>query len=41
MSTHTTFLEEDYMNNFKPISKVVLEELDLVRDLQETPSFLP
>ena len=32
VSTHTTFLEEDYMNNFKPRSKVVLEELDLVQD---------
>ena len=29
-STHVTFLEEDYMNNFKPMSKVVLEELDSV-----------
>ena len=28
VSTHTTFLEKDYMNNFKPRSKVVLEELD-------------
>ena len=32
VSTHATFLEEDYMNNFKPKSKVVLEELDSVRD---------
>ena len=31
VSTHATFLEEDYMNNFKPKSKVVLEELDSVR----------
>ena len=30
VSTHATFLEEDYMNNFKPKSKVVLEELDSV-----------
>ena len=30
VSTHATFLEADYMNNFKPKSKVVLEELDLV-----------
>ena len=28
--TQATFLEEDYMNNFKPGSKVVLEEIDLV-----------
>ena len=26
VSTNVTFLEEDYMKNFKPISKVVLEE---------------
>ena len=32
VSTHATFLEEDYMNNFKTKSKVVLEELDSVRD---------
>ena len=24
VSTHATFLEEDYMNNFKPKSKLVL-----------------
>ena len=27
VSTHATFLENDYMNNFKPRSKVVLEEM--------------
>ena len=27
VSTHFTFLEEDYMNNFKRKSKVILEEL--------------
>ena len=27
VSTHFTSLEEDYMNNFKPKSKVILEEL--------------
>ena len=41
MSTHSTFLEKDYINNFKLRSKVVIEELDLVRDPQETPNFLP
>ena len=41
VSTHATFLEEDYMNNFKPRSKVVLEKLYSVRDPQETPNFLP
>ena len=40
VSTHT-FLEEDYMNNFKPRSKVVLKELDLVQDPKETLSFPP
>ena len=39
VSTHATFLEEDSMNNFKPRSKVVLEELDSVRDPLETPNF--
>ena len=27
VSTHATFLENDYMNNFKPRSKVILEEM--------------
>ena len=41
VSTHATFLEEDYMNNFKPKSKVVLEELDSVRDPPQTLIFPP
>ena len=41
VSTHATFLEEDYMNNFKPKSKVVLEELDSVRDSPQIPIFSP
>ena len=41
VSTHATFLEEDYMNNFKPTSKVVLEELDSVRDPPQTLIFPP
>ena len=41
VSTHATFLEDDYMNNFKPRSKVVLEELDSIRDPQETLNFPP
>ena len=41
VSTHATFLEEGYMNNFKPKSKVVLEELDSVRDPPQTPIFPP
>ena len=41
VSSHATFLEDDYMNNFKPRSKVVLEKLNSVRDPQETPNFPP
>ena len=41
VSTHATFLEEDYMKNFKPKSKVVLEELDSVRDPPQTIIFPP
>ena len=41
VSTYTTFLEKDYMKNFKPRSKVVLEELCSVRDPQETLNFPP
>ena len=41
VSTHATFLAEDYMNNFKPKSKVVLEELDSVRDPPQTLIFHP
>ena len=41
VSTHITFLEEDYINNFKPRSIVVLEELDSICDPQETLSFPP
>ena len=39
VSTHATFLEDDYMNNFKQRSKVVLEELDSVLDPLETSNF--
>ena len=41
VSTHATFLEDDYMNNFKSMRKVVLKELVSVRDPQETPNFPP
>ena len=27
VSTYATFLEDDYMKNYKPKSKVILEEL--------------
>ena len=37
MSTHSTFLENDYMTNYKPQSKVVLKEmLALSSTLQPT-----
>ena len=38
VSTNATFLEDDYMTNFKPRSKVVLEELrsDQIRKLPST-----
>nr|XP_048328495.1 uncharacterized protein LOC125422087 [Ziziphus jujuba var. spinosa] len=41
VSTHATFSEEDYMNNFKPKSKVVLKELGSVQNPPETLSFPP
>ena len=41
MSTHATFLEEDYVNNFKPKSKVILEELDSAQEPPKPPEFGP
>ena len=32
MSTNANFFEEDYVNNFKPKSKVILEELDSAQE---------
>ena len=32
VSTNAKFLEDDYVNNFNPRSKVVLAELDEPRD---------
>ena len=37
ISTHATFLEDDYIKNYKPKSKVILEEL---ASSQETPKTL-
>ena len=34
VSTYTTFIEEDYPNNFKPRSIMILEELDSIQDSQ-------
>ena len=33
------FLEEDYVNNFKPKSKVILEELDSAQESPKPPEF--
>ena len=41
MSTNAKFLEEDYVNNFKPKSKVILEELDSAQKLPTPPEFGP
>ena len=32
VSTNAKFVEEDYVNNFKPKSKVILEELDSTQE---------
>lgn len=37
MSTHATFLEENYINNFKPKNKVIFEELDSAQDPPKSP----
>ena len=41
VSTNAKFLEEDYVNNFKPKSKVILEELDSAQDSPKPPEFRP
>ena len=41
MSTNTKFFVEDYVNNFKPKSKVILEELDLAQESPKPPEFGP
>ena len=37
LSTNATFLEDDYMTNFKPRSKVVLEEISYDQ-IRKSPS---
>ena len=37
VSTHAIFLEEDYISNFKPKSKIILEELDSAQQQTEPP----
>ena len=39
MSTNAKFFEEDYVNNCKPKSKVILEELDLAQESSKPPEF--
>ena len=41
VSTNAKFFEEDYVNNFKPKSKVILEELDLAQESPKPPKFGP
>ena len=41
MSTNAKFLEEDYVNNFKPKSKVILEELDSAQESPKPLEFGP
>ena len=41
VSTHATFLEEDYISNFKPKSKIILEELDSAQQQTEPPVSWP
>ena len=41
MSTNAKFLEEDYVNNFKPKSKVILKELDSTQESPKPPEFGP
>ena len=40
MSTHATFIEEDYIINFKPKSQIILEELDLAQEQIKLPVYL-
>ena len=41
MSTNAKFFEEDYVNNFKLKSKVILEELDSAQESPKPPKFGP
>ena len=41
VSTNAKFFEEDYVNNFKPKSKVILEELDSAQESPKPPEFRP
>ena len=39
VSTNEKFFEEDYINNFKPKSKVILEELNSAQESPKPPEF--
>ena len=41
VSTNEKFFEEDYVNNFKPKSKVILKELDSAQESPKPPEFGP
>ena len=41
VSTSAKFFEEDHVNNFKPKSKVILEELDSAQKSPKPPEFRP
>ena len=41
VSTNAKFFEEDYVSNFKPKSKVILEELDSAQESPKPPEFGP
>ena len=41
VSTNAKFLEEDYVNNFKPKSEVILEELYSAQESPKPPEFGP
>ena len=41
MSTNAKFFKEDYVNNFKPKSKVILEELDSAQESPKPPKHGP
>ena len=40
-SIHATFLEDDYMKNYKPKGKVILEELASSQKIPKTLEILP
>ena len=41
VSTNAKFFKEDYVNNFKPKSKVILEEIDSAQESPKPPKFGP